>query len=220
MPVKTQLNVSFASPLESCRLYTPSPSLSMASTLDIPSETDMCESNQEILNHTASSTNMCESDQEILNHTASSTNMCENDQEILNHTASSTNMCENDQEILNHTASSTDMKSDNKPFDACDTRDQRSTASQDNYSDPAVHIAFSTSELKDSALSSVKNWTLRDAVKVESSLDQVNVISGQMNRISARPATVMSEKEVESSTRENYPSEERSRTELRGNDQL
>ena len=38
---KAQLKVNFASPLESCRLYTPSLSVSMASTLDIQSETNL-----------------------------------------------------------------------------------------------------------------------------------------------------------------------------------
>ena len=151
---KAQLKVNFASPLESCRLYTPSPSVSMASTLDIQSETDMCES---------------------------------------------------EQEILKQTTSSTDVKSENKPFD---TQDQPSIASQDNYSDPAVYIDFSTAELNDGALSSVKNAKLRDAFKVESSLDQSNVISGQMNRISTIPATLMSEEKVEPNIRENSPSEE------------
>ena len=153
---KAQLNVSFASPLESCRLYTPSPSVSMASTLDIQSETDMCES---------------------------------------------------EQEILNLTASSTYIKSENKPFDTCDTHDQPSIASQDNYSNPAAHIDFSTTELNDSTLSSAKNWK-RDTFEVESSSYQDNVISDPMNRISTIPAATMSGEKVEPNIQENNPSEE------------
>ena len=144
---KAQLNVSFASPLESCRLYTPSPSLSMASTLDIQSETDTCEIEQEILNPT------------------------------------------------------------NIKSDTCDTHNQPSIASQDNYSHPATHIDFSTTELNDIALSNAKNRKLRDAFEVESSLDQDNVISGQINRISTIPATAMFEEKAEPSIQENNPSE-------------
>ena len=156
MQGKAQLNVSFASPLESCRLYTPSPPVSMASTLDIQSETDICEG---------------------------------------------------EQEILSRTASCTDTKSENKPFDTCDTHDQPSISSQDNYSNPAAHIDFSTTELNDSTLSSAKNWK-RDTFEVESSSDQDNVISDPMNRISAIPATTMSGEKVEPNIQENNRSEE------------
>ena len=168
MQGKAQLNVSFASPLESCRLYTPSPSVSMASTLDIQSETDICEG---------------------------------------------------EQEILSRTASCTDIKSENKPFDTCDTHDQPSIASQDNYSNPAAHIDFSTTELNDSTLSSAKNWK-RDTCEVESSSDQDNVISDPMNRISTIPATTMSGEKVKPKHSRKQSFRRRSRTELRGNDQF
>ena len=48
--VRGQLNVSFASPLESCRVYTLSPSLSEASTPDITPEVNMSENEEETLN--------------------------------------------------------------------------------------------------------------------------------------------------------------------------
>ena len=141
--MKAQLNVSFASPLESCCLYTPSVSASTASTADITSETDECESEEK-------------------------------------------------------TSKQATTFSDEKN----QAEDLIAIISQNNYSDQATGIDFSTTKLDECVIPTADNCELKDESADPSHLDESSVKPGQLNTM---PETIVSESKTVSDIGRNNP---------------